>query len=88
MNLNKEQKAAAEMLADEIYNIHREAESASFMVDELFDQFFNEDFNGTQSKVEKMTLKFERAQAQFNILIDYVASLRNKLRELNKAAVN
>jgi len=86
MNINKEQKAAAEVLADEIYLIRRDAEHAHFILNDLFEDFFCDESPETPEGRERIALKFDWAQMQANILLDYICKLRKALCELDEAA--
>ena len=84
--LTTEDKLAARQLSDCIFSILHDSELASFLANELFEQFFGDESPDTPEGQERIFLRFERAKKQFDILIDYTAAVRDTLRSLDAAA--
>jgi|GEM_PF-3949017 len=82
---NKEKRAAYELSDQTSYMLH-DAENATFLLNELFEEYFDRDFSGSQEDIQRLMLRYSGAQMRARILIDYVVKLTNDLRELHSAA--
>lgn len=87
--LSQEKVSALHTLSDELYPILRNAELAKFMANDLLNEYFGDDTpDGSQKCAEKLMCGYGRAQAQVQILMDYLNSLKTALEMLEQVASN
>lgn len=84
MNTNK--KNALCELADDLYLVERDADKAQFILNELSERFFGEDYDGSAESAQHIALRYEWAQKCTNILLDYVISIRKAISDMGAVA--
>lgn len=84
MTMNK--KNALYELADDLYLIESNANNAHFILNELFERFFSEDFDGSVESAQHIAHRYEWAQKCVNILLDYDMSIRKTLSDMSAIA--
>lgn len=67
---------------ESLIQVERDSEHARFILNELFEGFFCEDFDGTAESAQHIAYRYKRAQAYVNILFDYIFSIQETLAEM------
>lgn len=86
-SLLPEKATALRTLSDEIYPLLRDAELAKFVANNLLDEYFGGDEpDGSKKCAERLMCGYGRAEAQMQILMDYIHSLETSLGKLEQIA--
>lgn len=80
MTMSKEN--ALYELADDLSLVESNANNAHFILNELFERFFSEDFDGSIESAQHIAHRYEWAQKCVNILLDYDMSVRKTLSDM------
>lgn len=84
MNTNK--KIGLYELAEDLHLIEQNVNNAHFILNELFERYFDEDFDGSVESAQRIALRHEWAQKCINILLDYDMSIRKALSAMGAVA--
>lgn len=80
---NEKDRLAGQTLDDNIYDLNKEAEKLYFIASDFYEKHFADGFPSTGS-VSPVDIYRERMRVPYEILLDYIGVLRDKLQKLER----